>query len=178
MATVTKATFDQLVQLNVNAYANSLNTMNGTDQARIDSYGNPNSGAYYRTVLPVVSSAQLAIGNDVILATDAIAYMNLITNTYSQLRTYTLVQYATGQGPNIGSYTRVGYRGGFSGNSLLTAGQTAPYTKGSVIKEADLVNTRAAIQTLISTNSTMNGGVLYFCHASCHGNCHSSRGRR
>lgn len=181
MTTSRKVTKQEILDVyaTLPAFANAKNTFNSTDTARV--------GTVYATQIPAVPVASFTTIDQAIRSDEVLAFLDLITNTYSQLRTYTLVQTQNyWVGGNIGftnwapvaPYTRVGYRSGFAGNSLLVAADKTPMAKGELIEYTRFTATIAKIQALITSNSLLSGGSLSYCHASCHTSCHASRGRR
>ena len=146
------------------AFANAKNNFDSTDMSRV--------GAVYGTDIPALVQADWASDAhkfDAVALTD---YLQLMTNTYSQLRYYTICL------SGGGCYNRTGYRAGFSGNTVLSVGETAPFAQGQTNQFSKYSAVLPQIQARINANVAIGGGTLTYCHSSCHSSCHCSRGRR
>lgn len=146
------------------AFANAKNNFDGTDASRV--------GAVYATQIPALAIGDYVADTDKVRGDQLTTFLQLMTNTYSQLRYY---QICLSGG---GCYFRTGYRAGFSGNDILSGGETAPFVIGQRQEFAKYNVVLPQIQALINTNSAKDGGTLNYCHSSCHSSCHCSRGRR
>lgn len=146
------------------SFANSKNNFSSTDMARV--------GAYYGTQIPALTIGDFTADADKARSDQILAFLDLLTNTYSQLRYYTICL------SGGGCYYRTGYRAGFSGNDLLTSGERSPFASKQINEFAKYNAVLPQIQAKINTNSAKGGGTLYYCHSSCHSSCHCSRGRR
>jgi len=146
------------------AFANAKNNFDSTDMARV--------GAYYGTQIPALVLGDYVADNNKVRGDELINFLQLMTNTYSQLRYYTICL------SGGGCYYRTGYRAGFSGNTVLDAGQQSPFVQGQTQQFAKYNTVLPQIQARINSNSAISGGQLNYCHSSCHSSCHCSRGRR